>query len=177
MLRIRFDNSESDNFYATLTKRVNEYFEANQKSKYASTGMKIKIVFLLSLMSLFYSLMFTLTVSYTGILALGFFFGAFSFFACLNIAHDAAHGALSGNKKLNKLSLYIMNLIGINSYIWKLKHVFSHHTFPNVMGTDSDIGESKIGRILPGAKWKWFCRFQHYYIPVLYLFYSAHWEL
>jgi linoleoyl-CoA desaturase len=45
------------------------------------------------------------------------------------------------------------------------------------MGTDSDIGESRIGRLVPQANWSWFCRFQHYYIPFLYLFYSAHWVL
>ena len=176
MRNIRFNN-QTDYFYTTLVKRVNEYFITNQKPRYANSGMKIKIIFFFSAMGVFYAMLLNSGDNYLKICIMGFLFGIFSFLTALNIAHDAAHGAISNKKSINNVCLYVLNLIGINSYIWKLKHLLSHHTFPNVMGTDADIGESKIGRLIPNAQWKWFCKYQSFYIPILYLFYSAHWVL
>jgi linoleoyl-CoA desaturase len=176
MQRLKF-NSASDFFLITLKERVDNYFISSGFKKTANIQMKFKIIFLLTGMFYFYWQMYFFYENYTLILFSAAFFGIFSFLTALNVAHDAAHGAISKNKTNNDICLYTLNLIGVNSYIWKIKHLLAHHTFPNVMGTDSDIGESRIGKLVPTATWKWFCKFQHFYIPLLYLFYSAHWVL
>lgn len=176
MHKIKF-TSKKDDFYLALKCRVSEYFTHHNISRHANGEMKLKIFFFLAGMIFSYYLIYHSAGSYLLILISAGLFGCFSFLTALNVAHDAAHGAISSNPRLNAVCLFTLNLIGVNSYIWKIKHLLAHHTFPNVQGTDSDIGESRIGRLVPSARWRWFCRFQHFYIPVLYLFYSAHWVL
>ena len=176
MQRLKFDSGR-DVFHIALKERVNEYFSNNNLPKTANLQMKFKVFFFTGGMFYFYWQMFYFSSDFSLILLSSFGFGIFSFLTALNVAHDAAHGAISNGKFYNSLCLYTLNLIGVNSYIWKIKHLLAHHTFPNVMGTDSDIGESRIGKLVPGAGWKWFCKYQHVYIPFIYLFYSAHWVL
>lgn len=176
MQQLKF-NSDRDLFLITLKERVNAYFISSGLKKTATVQMKCKILFLLTGMFYFYWQMYFFKGHYTLIIISAILFGIFSFLTALNVAHDAAHGAISKNKITNNICLYTLNLIGVNSYIWRIKHLLAHHTFPNVMGTDSDIGGSRIGKLVPSAPWKWFCKFQHLYIPFLYLFYSAHWVI
>src|SRR5688572_31292770 len=111
-----------DPFYDALKEKVNAYFIRTGKSKFADGYMNVKILFFISGTLIFYFLIFK---SHTMLLVLlnGFVFGSFSFLSALNISHDAAHSAISRHKRLNSACLYILNFIGVNSYIWKLKHL------------------------------------------------------
>lgn len=93
----------------------------------------------------------------------------------LNIAHDAAHGAISQNRKINNFFLLTFDFLGANSYIWKSRHVFSHHSFPNIVHEDADLGQSELVRIFPSDKIQKHQRYQHLYMPLLYLLYTANW--
>src|SRR5690625_2695683 len=41
----------------------------------------------------------------------------------LNLIHDAVHGVVFKNKALNKIYLHFFDLLGANSYIWKIRHI------------------------------------------------------
>lgn len=95
----------------------------------------------------------------------------------LNLVHEAVHGNLFPGKVLNKSILYIFDLIGANSYIWKKRHTLLHHNFPNVTGWDSDIEQAALFRVFPHDKKKPIHKIQHYLLFLLYPFYLTNWLL
>src|SRR6185503_5014598 len=48
------------------------------------------------------------------------------------IQHAANHGAYSHRPGVNRVMGMMLNVLGANSYLWKVKHNLSHHTFTNV---------------------------------------------
>src|SRR5215470_13837012 len=67
----------------------------------------------------------------------------------LNVVHDAVHSAIFKNKRLNDAYVYLFDLMGANSFIWKVRHVRFHHNYPNVNGWDTDIEQSDLFRVFP----------------------------
>src|SRR3954451_14499643 len=41
----------------------------------------------------------------------------------LNLVHEAVHGTLFKNKRINNWYVHFFDLMGANSYIWKIRHV------------------------------------------------------
>lgn len=173
--RIKFANDVNDRFLATLRRRVSGYFRA---SGYARTGGKqilFKGVFYAALAVVFYVLTLSGRLG-----ALGTFFsatacGLFVLLLVTNIAHDAAHDALSGNKKFDRfVHTVIFSLLGSNAYLWRLRHVKSHHNFPNVNGCDVDIDENPFIRLSPNHPGRWYQAFQHLYAPLVYAVVALH---
>jgi linoleoyl-CoA desaturase len=68
--------------------------------------------------------------------------GIFLVLIYLNLIHEAAHNNIYKSKRLNRMVLHIFDFIGANSYIWKKRHIASHHAYPNVDGWDTDIEQS-----------------------------------
>lgn len=95
----------------------------------------------------------------------------------LNLIHEAVHHTLFENKKLNNWYVNFFDLLGANSYIWKIRHVRLHHNYPNVMGWDSDIEQSPVARIFPQGEYAPMHRYQHIYLPFLYPFFLFNWLL
>lgn len=95
----------------------------------------------------------------------------------LNLIHEAVHGVLFKSKTLNRLYVYFFDLIGANSYIWKVRHIRLHHNYPNVNGWDSDIEQSPLARIFPDSVYLKLHRYQHIYLPLLYPLYLINWLL
>lgn len=93
----------------------------------------------------------------------------------INVAHDAAHGTISPRKMVNKSFLLLFDILGANSYIWKRRHVYSHHSFPNIMEFDADLKQNPFVRIFPKDKWRPLHQYQNIYAPFLYLFYTINW--
>jgi linoleoyl-CoA desaturase len=93
----------------------------------------------------------------------------------LNIVHDALHHSLFKNVKVNRLAAYLLDLMGGNSYVWHKRHVYFHHSFSNVPGWDIDLEKKKIFRLSPTDKLRWAHRFQHFYMPFVYLLFTLHW--
>ncbi|MFD2201765.1 fatty acid desaturase family protein [Shivajiella indica] len=94
----------------------------------------------------------------------------------LNLIHEVCHENLFVKKSYNRFYLYLFDLIGANSYMWKKRHVIFHHNFPNVTGWDSDIEKSKFVKVHPNDKGKWLTRYQHF-IVFLYPFFLFNWFL
>jgi linoleoyl-CoA desaturase len=95
----------------------------------------------------------------------------------LNIIHDAVHGAIFKRGWLNNGYVYLFDLLGANSFIWKQRHVRFHHNYPNVNGWDTDIEQSPLFRVFPDGPYAAIHKYQHIYLPLLYPFYLANWLL
>lgn len=93
----------------------------------------------------------------------------------INVAHDAAHGAISKHNFINKLFLFLFDLLGANSYMWKMRHVSSHHVYPNILNKDADLKQNPLVRIFPHDKVRPIHRFQFLYAPFLYFLYTINW--
>jgi linoleoyl-CoA desaturase len=126
-------------------------------------------------------------LTYCGILTAGhhpgifytfyFLLGLWLVMIFLNTIHDAVHGTIFSSKRLNDCYVYLFDLMGANSYIWRLRHVRFHHNYPNVNGWDTDIEQSSLARVFPTARALPFHRYQHIYLPLLYPLYLFNWLL
>ena len=61
-----------------------------------------------------------------------------------------------------------------NSYLWRLRHVKSHHVFPNVNDCDIDIDEYWWIRLSPNQPHLPHHRFQHLYAPLIFWLVNIH---
>jgi linoleoyl-CoA desaturase len=93
----------------------------------------------------------------------------------LNIVHDALHHCMFKNVKANKLAVYLLDLMGGNGYVWGKRHVHFHHAYTNVPGWDVDLEKKKIFRLSPTDKLRKVHRFQHLYMPFVYMLFTFHW--
>lgn len=106
-----------------------------------------------------------------------FFMGILIMIIFLNLIHDAVHETLFSKKLVNKFYIYFFDLMGANSYVWKIRHTRLHHNYPNILNWDSDIDQSPLARIFPYGPYSGFHKYQHLYLPFLYPFYLINWLL
>ncbi|MGB8374601.1 MAG: fatty acid desaturase [Salegentibacter sp.] len=107
-----------------------------------------------------------------------FFLGVFLVLNFLNLIHDAVHDVIFKSPKwLNNLYVHFFDLLGANSYIWRIRHIRLHHAFPNVMNWDTDFEQSPMAKVFPQAESKQVHRYQHLYLPFLYPLYLFNWLL
>ena len=102
--------------------------------------------------------------------------GASGTFLAFNSAHDACHSTFSKKRWVNNLIYYFsFNTQGISARLWKIRHLDSHHLFPNVDGCDADIDNNPLIRFSPNHPKKYLMKYQHLYSPFLYSFYLVIW--
>ena len=165
---ISFSNSHRD-FTNTLNKRVNDYFKTNGISKHANSEMIMKTIVMFSLYFIPYALIVSSVVSsMTGIILLVIIMSLGLAGIGLSVMHDANHGAYSKEKWINTLVGYSLNLVGANSFNWKLQHNVMHHTYTNVHDEDEDISPRGVLRLEPHAPWKKIHKYQFVYAWFLY---------
>ncbi|MDO9376010.1 MAG: fatty acid desaturase [Ferruginibacter sp.] len=92
-----------------------------------------------------------------------------------NLVHDASHKAISKASWINKGICFLGDLVGINTYIWDIRHDIQHHTFTNVLGGDLIIESIPLIRPSPQQPYKTFHKYQVCYAPVFYMLYSFYW--
>jgi linoleoyl-CoA desaturase len=160
--------SDKTGFQQSLNKRISAYFRDNNISKYANGIVWAKIYLLLFLWLLSLFLIYLFGDSMSKAIVLYLIHGVFCLLLVFNVGHDAAHGALSPKPAVNHLFSYSFNLLGGNSYSWKLKHNIGHHFFTNIHGKDIDIETVPLFRVSPFTMWRFYYRFQHIYILPLY---------
>ena len=120
--KLRFVDPNKSRFYSTVKQRVDEYFISNKISKDANLAMYLKVTFyMLGTFTLYLTiisgvLMPNLGLMFICCLLLGFFGAMIGF----NVSHDAIHGSLSANPKINKLVSYSFCFIGANAYMWNI---------------------------------------------------------
>jgi linoleoyl-CoA desaturase len=155
---------------------VKTYFEKNGKIRYGTPLVLWKGIAFLLVIIVVYTLLLTSAGSPRMLFALYIIFGFIIALATFNFAHDACHQSLSRYKKLNDFVFYFLfNLQGVSAYLWKKRHIESHHVHANVEGADVDLEDTQLVRLHPASAYKGWHRFQHIYAPVLYLFYTLNW--
>lgn len=93
----------------------------------------------------------------------------------LNLIHDLVHDSVFKDRRINAALLYIFDIIGANSYIWKKRHTILHHGFPNVAGWDSDIEQANLFKIFPHDTTRKIHMYQYWYFALLYPLYLVNW--
>jgi len=167
----------NNNFFNTLKKRVNQYFEKAQISKHANFSMVLKTVVLLST----YIGCFIFLVSFKPVfgfaILIWFLMGLAISGIGMSVMHDANHGAYSANKNINKFLGWTLNLAGGTVHNWKLQHNILHHTYTNISNMDDDIDAKVILRLSPHTLFKKFHRLQYVYALMVYSMATLYWVL
>lgn len=161
-------------FADTLQKRVDNYFVEKGISPKANWKMYLKTVIVTGLFvsSYYFAVFGGLTALQS--LACAVLFGTSLAMIAFNIGHDAAHHAYSSDNRVNNFLAYSLNVIGVNRYIWNIKHNLSHHSFTNIPWADMDNENIAAARITRHHQRKPLYRFQHIYLPFLWTIFSMY---
>ncbi len=169
-------NNRDDAFFQALQKEVSTWLDKQKNGRYANTLMLVKGVLFLSLFWGAYALILFGGFSSIATILLYASMGVSGLLIAFNISHDACHDALTSSKLFNKVVYYLtFNPLGTDAYLWKLRHVHSHHPFPNVDHCDIDIDNNFLIRLSPNRPLLRHHRWQHVYGPFLYALYTLHW--
>jgi len=174
--KLKFSSTPPSFFYATVRKKVDLFFSNEKLSQHANAQMWFKVAFFITGFIVLYALILTGYAVNWLLLPLAAALGIFCAFVGFNVCHDALHGALSGNKNVNKLFGFFFNLIGASPYLWKITHNLIHHTFTNIPGHDDDIVVAPgLIRISEEEEVNAIQRYQHWYAFPLYSIASISW--
>jgi len=174
--KVKFVNVDKSDFFPTVKKRVENYFAANCKSTHANGFMIFKAIFCLGILTAAYFLLILGKFDLPVIFSLWIIIGFFTAFSAVNVCHDAIHGALSGNKNVNKIFWPVFAILGASPYVWSIMHNIAHHTYPNIEGHDEDIEQMPILlRMSPNQKLKKIHRHQYWFAFLLYGLTSLSW--
>lgn len=177
MQKIKFSNKGHKRIAQELKDRVGQITSDGRVLRRAYVVLWIKLLFyLIAFVTSFITL---ILADYESLLAYTMHYAIFGLLGILlafNAAHDASHGTFSKNQFVNAVIFrFTFNINGVNSYLWKIRHIASHHLFPNVDGTDADLDESVLLRLSPSHRKRILHRYQHIYATFLYMFYTLHW--
>jgi len=166
MQRIKFsDSSATDPFYRGLRERA-----------YAALdGVGTDMYFWLKALFFFVTCWGTYALILLGVIrGWGAFGGAIvvalsGLLVGFSVGHDASHRVISRRDWVNKTLHFISFLsVGVDPMLWGLRHIRSHHLYPNVHGSDIDIDKNPLLRLSPDHPWKPIHRYQHFYAPFAY---------
>jgi linoleoyl-CoA desaturase len=164
-------------FATVLLQRLNAYFADHNKSRKADAMMVFKIVFGLSSWAVTCSVLLFSDLSNGAFFLIYVLHGCTHVFLLLNVTHDSNHQAISKRPSVNRALSYVMDLCGINSYMWRILHHHGHHSCINVYGEDEAILGRELFRFSPYAPHKRINKYQHIYVFLLYFVFSIDYAL
>lgn len=167
MQQISFD-SPSTPFFATLRKRVNQYFKENEIPKSGNLHLHLKSTFQACTAILLFVVLVFFTPGTMISIALCVLMGINMAILGFNVMHEGGHQTFSKHKWLNNTSAFTLNLLGGTIWFWKIKHNINHHTFTNIEGKDDDIDVKPFMRLHEEQTHHKAHRFQHWYCFILY---------
>jgi linoleoyl-CoA desaturase len=175
-MKIRFRNTAKSNFYASARIAVDNYFTENNISKTGNAALWIKFFIILSsFFALYFSIVF-LEIALYAKLIMAMLLGIVTALIGLNICHDAIHGSISANPKINRIFANLFNVVGANDYVWHITHNIVHHTYTNIKGADEDLEIAPgLIRIHDSEELKPIHKYQHIYAFLLYGLASLSW--
>jgi linoleoyl-CoA desaturase len=162
-----FDSGETP-FFKSLKERVDNYFREKSLDKAGNSKLYTKSILQLLLAASLYTVLVFFTPGVVVSIVLCCVLGINMAVIGFNIMHEGGHQSFSRHAWLNKTSAYALNVLGGNSYYWKIKHNINHHTYTNIEGMDSDIDVKPFMRLHEAQPQRWYHRFQHIYWLVLY---------
>ena len=145
----RFEREPAGSFFRAAKERVDDYFRTTGKSRQAGPLLAAKAVLLVALIAGSYAAILLQVWGPWSLLPLGLVFGFASLLLAINVGHDASHQVVARGPALNNaIQRLAFVLVGVDGYLWRLRHIKSHHLFPNVNGSDTDIDENPF---VPGG--------------------------
>jgi linoleoyl-CoA desaturase len=179
MQKIKFNAGASSPFFRSLDEDVHQLLVSGDLLTKARKKLWIKMVFYFLLHAAAYVTLFVASHPSLASLVLNYIFiGISGLLLGFNVSHDAMHGSFSKNRDVNHWLYHLsFNIQGTSAYLWKVRHIGSHHVFPNVDGCDADIDDNPFIRLSPQHPLKNHQRYQHLYSIFVYCFYTLHWLL
>ena len=165
--KISFEERNSDLFFQTLKKRADSILKNERANESATNQILCKATLWAALLILSYAGMFWTS---SGLLAILFATTAAlaALFIAFGVAHDAAHHSLKLPRRYQDILFQASMIpIGVDPYLWQMRHLGSHHLLPNVNGCDADIDDNPFIRLSPQQPRRFLQRFQHWYAPFL----------
>lgn len=167
MSKISFDNTSSP-FFSTLKGKVNDYFANNSIHTSGNAKLYVKgIIQIITAIALYLTLVFFTPGTFLSILLCALLGGNLAVIG-FNVMHEGGHQSFSKYKWVNVVGAYFLNILGGNTYFWKIKHNINHHTYTNIDGMDSDIDIQPFMRLHSSQKRYAIHKFQHLYCILLY---------
>lgn len=166
-INYQFNNSKSP-FFRALKDKVDLYFKESGQDRSGNATLHLKgILQALSALGMYIVLVFFTPGIFISII-LSALLGLNLAIIGFNIMHEGGHQSFSRRLWMNKLSAYSLNMLGGNTYFWKIKHNINHHTYTNIEGMDSDIDVKPFMRLHANQPLRPYHRFQHIYWIFLY---------
>lgn len=172
---MKFKSKNDSDFFSELIKKVDGYMENKGGNRFADSSIYIKGGFLIALYTGSYILLLSGSLTTISSILFVMIMGLSGVMIVFNIVHDASHNVLFKNKSLNRTLAYFGDLMGMNSYIWNIRHNIQHHTFTNVAGGDVLLDSIPFIRVSPQQKKLPMHKYQVWYVPFLYMLYSIFW--
>ena len=176
---VRFEPQGDRDFGVAVRKRVAEYFKDKGVLRTGDYRVWIKVI----IMPLLYLIPFAIILSGVFSHMLPVFYALWIIMGIgiggcgLGIMHDANHGALSQNKKVNHIVGLVLDLAGGFAFNWKIQHNVLHHSFTNVDGYDEDIDPGGAMRFSPHQPLRPAYRYQVFYAWFLYGLMTFSWVI
>jgi linoleoyl-CoA desaturase len=164
-------------FSRAVSQRVDGYFQDRRISRHANLEMMSKTLLAFVLWIGTYLWLITGRFSSLEVVGVYVVHGFAQLYMAFNIAHDANHGAYSKSRRVNRVLACVFDLVGVSSYMWRLLHNDSHHSFVNVRGADTTFVSAKVLRFSSRDPWRPFHRYQYLYASLLYCLSTLDWVL
>ncbi len=165
---VSYERDQNLEFKKELDQRVNEYFLRTGLSRHHTPGMIMKAAVMLLLFIAPFVFILTVSMPFWLVMIMYLIMGIGVAGIGMSVMHDANHAGFSGNQRVNRLMGLSMNLIGADSYNWKIKHNKLHHVFTNIYGKDEDISSRVILRFAYASPLKKYHKYQHLYAWLFY---------
>ncbi len=166
-------NNKINNFHA-LQKTVNEIIKDVDSKHTNFKALILSGTLFLSYLTGIWGLWIQATNSYYYFL-IAIFLGIMCVPLILVIGHESIHGNVTNNTVVNSIGKNIFYFLGTSPYFWKLRHLNAHHYYTNIRKWDLDIEQSKLIRLDESQEWNKIHKFQAYYMPFLFMFYTLNW--
>eukprot|EP00999_Lentomonas_sp_LEN2_P002702 NODE_575_length_1352_cov_56.083265_g537_i0.p1 GENE.NODE_575_length_1352_cov_56.083265_g537_i0~~NODE_575_length_1352_cov_56.083265_g537_i0.p1 ORF type:complete len:414 (-),score=48.37 NODE_575_length_1352_cov_56.083265_g537_i0:52-1293(-) len=98
--------------------------------------------------------------------------GLIGSFIGLNVQHDANHGSVSKDPRINRLYGLAQDYLGGNAISWSLNHNVFHHVHTNDPALDDDLAVPGL-RLHKSFPWMLPHAFQHFYMILLEAFFGV----
>lgn len=159
---------EPDRFFATVRERVAEHFKRTGRSRKGDARMARRMFLALALCFGAYGLVLSGTLTGLALFGMQTLFGASLMVIAVVVGHDATHDALSHRPWVNRTVTFVMDAVGVDSYVWGINHNRSHHAGPNVPIFDAAIDSGGFFRFHPRVSWRPLMKWQSYTIWAVY---------
>lgn len=172
---MKFRSRPDPTFHRALRRAVDRYFALNGRHRFATPGLWLKAALYAGGLIGGWLWLVAGPISFIEQLAAYTLFGMASLLLVLNLAHDAAHNALVPSRRVNRILFSLtFGTLGVDAPLWAMRHVHSHHLYPNINGCDADIDHNPFLRLSPNHPWRPRHRFQHLYAPLIYMLVNLH---